>query len=218
MFGLNLPNDKLAQAVQMLKQIKAHYFDNFWADGALITNNPERAGAAELPRFRLGVCETETTFGWTEINRNNRYISPLCTDPASRNLPAAKPEKYQLQSVALLPLYIGSGFITAQKLSPSISSIARQYKDTGKLPSRPSGNITVGYDYGLLLYNLVETNHPLAIDVYRKMLAQLDSAGSWVEYYEDTTPKGCRYRPWESAINLEAALHFASKYQKSHKK
>jgi len=206
------PKDKLARAVQTLEQTKARYHENFWRDGNLIANNPARAVAAILPRFRFGICEATGMFGWTEKNKNDRYISPLAGyGPTLSELPAAESKKYHLQSVCLLPLYIGSPLISRRELADTISTIAEQYQKTGRLPSRPSGDVTVGYDYGFLLQNLIEINHPLAADVYEKMLAQLDSVGAWVEYYENGQPKGCRYRPWESAINLEAALYFATK-------
>ena len=38
--------------------------------------------------------------------------------------------------------------------------LALYERDTGRLPSRPDGNKTVGYDYGLLLYSLTETITP----------------------------------------------------------
>jgi hypothetical protein len=39
--------------------------------------------------------------------------------------------------------------------------------------------------------------------------AMVESAthSAWVEYYEDGKPFNTRCRPWESGINLEAAIH-----------
>lgn len=84
------------------------------------------------------------------------------------------------------------------------------YQKTGRLPSRPDGNVTVGYDYGLLLYNLVELQHPLAGEIYEKMLSVIDECGAWAEYYENGRPSHTRCRPWESGINLLAAICFSS--------
>lgn len=92
-----------------------------------------------------------------------------------------------------------------------VDEIMLQYKATGRLPSRPEGNRAVGYDYGLLLYSLTELASPFAREIYERMLTLVDDTGAWVEYYEDHQPQGTRYRPWESGINLEAALYYAMK-------
>jgi hypothetical protein len=46
------------------------------------------------------------------------------------------------------------------------------------------------------------------------MLSVLDDTGTWTEYYRDGKATGTRYRPWESGIDLEAAILFAETYQK----
>ena len=111
-----------------------------------------------------------------------------------------------------MPLYIGSDFFTKSELKIMVDDIESNYHKTGKFPSRPGGDITVGYDYGLLLYNLTKLNNPAKTEIYKKMMSVLDDTGSWVEYYKDGKPQGTRYRPWESAINLEAAILFAEKF------
>ena len=90
-----------------------------------------------------------------------------------------------------------------------VSPLIIEYNKTGNLPSRPDGNITVGYDYGLLLYNLTKLHDPFGKDIYLKMMSLLDETGSWVEYYKNDKATGTHYRPWESAINLEAAIDYA---------
>jgi len=204
-------DDKLAKAMQILEETRKKYSANFWKDGELFANNPTRTEIADLPKFRHGVCEATNTWdlGWTVKNEKNRYVSPFLehddTVPYEQRW-------YSLKSVSLMPLYIGSNLIPRKEIAKTVSNMAQEYQSSGCLPSRPEGGATVGYDYGLLLYNLTEINHPLAAYVYEKMLAQLDPAGAWVEYYEDGKPKGCRYRPWESGINLEAAINFAEKW------
>ncbi len=47
--------------------------------------------------------------------------------------------------------------------------------------------------------------------ISKKMMFVLNDTGSWVGYYKDGT-YGTRYRTWESAINLEAAVLFAEKF------
>lgn len=111
-----------------------------------------------------------------------------------------------------MPLYIDSDMFSMKEIYVMVNKIMNRYKRTGRLPSRPDGEIAVGYDYGLLLYNLVKLNHPDAFKIYKVMMAALDSTCAWVEYYNNGVPAGNRYRPWESGINLEAAILYAEKY------
>jgi hypothetical protein len=71
---------------------------------------------------------------------------------------------------------------------------------------------TVGYDYGFLLYSMLETKMGDAETIYAKTLSVTDSSGVWSEYYNNHLPQGTRYRPWESAINMEALIKFANQY------
>ena len=43
------------------------------------------------------------------------------------------------------------------------------------------------------------------------MMSVVDATGAWVEYYEDYKPRSTRYRPWESGINLDAALKYVGR-------
>jgi len=208
-------HDKLQEAKSALIDTRERYRHNFFKDGVFITNNPNRKKYIELPRFRHGVCEGCATkpghnplfFGWTEINEHGRYLCASCK--VDKNLGKAEDTIYILQSVSLIPLYIGSDLLTNDELTKLVDVIAEQYKKTGNLPSRPNGNTTVGYDYGLLLYTLTALNHPLANEIYCKTLEVADQTGVWVEYYVDGIPKYTRCRPWESGINLEALIDYA---------
>ena len=111
-----------------------------------------------------------------------------------------------------MPLYVGFGLLRRPEIDTLVTHIAGVYQRTGMLPSRPDGHTTVGYDYGLLLYNLSLLKDTAATAVYEKMLALTDDTGTWSEYYEDGKARGTRYRPWESGINLEAALLYAGSY------
>ena len=212
--------DMLQEAKSALSDARSRYRDNFFKDGVFITNNPDRKKYIELPRFRHGVCEgclTESGhhplfFGWTEINENGRYLCASCK--VNKNLEKAEDIVYVLQSVSLIPLYIGSDLLTNEELTKLVDVIAEQYKKTGSLPSRPNGNTTVGYDYGLLLYTLAALDHPLADEIYRKTLEVADQTAVWVEYYIDGVPKYTRCRPWESGINLEALINYGGKQWK----
>jgi hypothetical protein len=74
------------------------------------------------------------------------------------------------------------------------------------LSSLPGGGKSLGYDYGLILIAAKKYNLP-ADDLLSQMLDIRDSAGAWVEYYVENRPLGTRCRPWESGINIEAALN-----------
>lgn len=204
---------------KILKDTAEHYRQNFFKDGRLIANNPARTMGLVLPQFRYGVCEELGKapgcefFGWTQKTKNDRYLCPLCfANDSLRSLPKFKPHEYFIHSVSLVPLYIGSHMFTEDEMRQMLDDIVNAYNKTGKIPSRPGGDITVGYDYGLLLYNLAVLNNPAKTEIYRKMMSLLDKTRAWVEYYKNDKPEGTRYRPWESAVNLLAAITYAEKY------
>lgn len=201
----------------LLEKVKANYRSNFVKDNRLITNNPKRKEGLVLPRFRHGVCEAcwnppQYAFGWLERNENDRYVCPSCK--IKTPLEKAPDRVYVIQSVSLQPFFVGTSLLEKKEVAEMIEDIVRFYQKTGRLPSRPDGNLTVGYDYGLLLYNLTELDHPLAEEIYEKMISLIDERGAWSEYYENDEPVHTRCRPWESGINLLAALKFAgTKYR-----
>lgn len=206
--------EKLDAARQSLVEVGVAYRGNFLVGGRLTTNNPARAALpGSCPRFRHGVCErcmAEGRFqaiGWTERSQTGRYLCPHCL--AEGDYAPSTLRRYDIQSVSLTPLYFQSRLLEKDDLRPMVRSILDSYRATGRLPSRPDDErgISVGYDYGFLLYALVELNEPGVVEIYEKILALADASGAWVEYYVNHMPSGTRYRPWESAINLEALLH-----------
>jgi len=109
----------------------------------------------------------------------------------------------------MTPIYIGASLFSIEEIYELANDAISQYEQTGRLPSRPDGSINVGYDYGLFLYTLAALKHPLAANIYEHMMLVVDATGAWVEYYENNKPMGTRCRPWESGINLEAAIYYA---------
>ena len=207
---------KIKDSKKIIENAENKFHENFVVNGTIYTNNPDRIIGVDPPKFRHGVCESIEVefcnkFGWTQKNLNNRYLCSYCY--VNNDLEEVKAQRFNIQSVSLVPLYIGSNLFDLEEISILVNKIVSIYEVSGKFPSRPDGNITVGYDYGLLLYNLSCLDHPLAKEIYAKMLSVLDSTGSWVEYYLDKNPMGCRYRPWESSINMEAAIQFAMNYK-----
>lgn len=208
---------RVAAARRVIEEVRRNYRKNFWRNGRLITNNPARAAAAPPPRFRHGVCERCMAEGrfkhltWNERSPTGRYLCPVCM--AKGPYPAAPVKIYALASVSLGPFYFHSNLFRKQELAPMVEKLARDFLKTGSFqgadaPSVP-GKI-VGYDVGMLLYALTELHSPLAAPVYRRVLQMADPTGAWAEYYLNGQPRGTRCRPWESAINIEALLHYAT--------
>lgn len=206
---------RVAAARGVLDEVQRNYRRNFWRDGRLITNNPERAAAAPLPQFRHGVCErcmAEKRFKhltWNERSSTGRYLCPACMSMGTYH--AAPVKIYALASVSLAPFYFHSSLFRKEELAPIVRKLANDFLETGSFqgadaPSVP-GKI-VGYDLGILLYALTELHDPLARPVYSRVLQMVDPTGAWAEYYLDGQPRATRCRPWESAINLEALLHY----------
>ena len=52
------PVERIARGRRAVEETRAHYRENFWREGSILTNNPERMSVAEMPRFRHGVCES----------------------------------------------------------------------------------------------------------------------------------------------------------------
>ncbi|MCK9640475.1 MAG: hypothetical protein M0R39_11265 [Prolixibacteraceae bacterium] len=219
---------KIENERMVLENTRKLFRENFWKNGQLITNNPERVNLTDIPRFRHGVCEQSgpdcLVFGrkgfagidWTERDINNRYQCPACL--ALGPLPKIAPQIYNLISVSLTPLYTHSSQFEPKELKPIVAKVFGQYKKTGDLTciidstSTKNNKLTVGYDYGFLLYSMLETKMEGAETIYKKTLSVADSTGVWSEYYNDHRPQGTRYRPWESAINIEALIKFANQY------
>ncbi|MBR4755519.1 MAG: hypothetical protein IK076_01100, partial [Bacteroidales bacterium] len=106
----------------------------------------------------------------------------------------------------LFPIYIDADLFSEQEKRALLDEVVDLYNRIGRIDER---NIVLGYDYGLFLYALAEYDHPLAGEIYRKMMDLRDSSLSWVEYYVDGIPFNTPCRPWESSINIAAALKYA---------
>jgi len=222
---------KLENERKILLDTRNRFRDNFWINGQLITNNPERVNLTTIPRFHQGPCErggpdclvlnskgVRSGAIWCERDQNNRYQCPACF--ALGPLPKVTPVSYHLISPNLVPLYIHSTLLKSEELKPMVEKVYNQYAKTGILSCNidTAGNNknkgAVGYDYGFLLNAMLETRMGNTEKVYRQTLAVADSAGIWSEYYLNNIPYLTRYRPWESALNIEALLKFANQYHK----
>lgn len=202
--------DKQEEYSKIVEEVKKHYNENFFINGNLITNNPKRKDGLLLPQFRHGVCEGCHAFGWSKKNANDRYLCASCFEV--KDVPKTDDKVYALLSVGLVPVFIGSDILTRDEIESVVLEIMESYGKTGKLPSSRA-NLNVGYDYGLLLNALTYLKHPSAKKIYGKMMSLIDQTGSWVEYYDNEKPCSTRCRPWESAINLSAAINYALNFK-----
>ncbi|HXW16622.1 MAG TPA: hypothetical protein VEN79_19085, partial [Terriglobia bacterium] len=210
------PADRVAAARSVLGDVQRNYRKNFWREGHLITNNPERVAAAPMPQFRHGVCERCMAEGefrhltWNERSPTGRYLCPRHF--AMGPYPAAPVKIYALASVSMVPLYFHSSMFRNEELAPIVRKLATDFLQSGSFQGvdEPSvhGKI-VGYDLGMLVYALTELHDPLAAAVYNRALEMVDPTGAWAEYYLNGSPQGTRCRPWESAINIGALLQYA---------
>ena len=206
----------------LFREVKGQFLANFWQNSHLITNNPKRAVDIELPRFRHGVCErageqclfaSKSGLGgicWTERDANGRYQCPNCL--ALGPLAKAEAKIFDIPSVGLTPFYFHSRLFTPDQLQSLFDYAMSKYNQSADTAST---NRSVGYDFGFLLYAACQADHAHAVDLYKKTLGLADAAGAWSEYYVHSQPQGTRCRPWESAINLEALLLWADKYNKA---
>ena len=186
------------------------YRSNFFVDGRFYLNNPEREEGIEYPETRPGVCLYP---GYLEhYLETYHYKGPLyfCKDCMERDMSEIEipePQRYSIPSAFLFPFYIDASLFTEEEKENLLQEVIDLYLKTGKISSQDR---ILGYDYGMFLYALARTGNPLAGEVYRKMMDMRDETGAWVEYYVDGVPNGCPCRPWESGINIEAALEYAA--------
>lgn len=201
----------------ILDNIAAHYRDNFMKDGRLLVNNPKRAELCTYPEYRYGVCLYPGHGGYRGILKHYKgslYFCKECSGKDSNQIEPEAPEEFFLPSVYLMPIYIGSSLFSHQEKEKMLNELVALYQKSGKITLNQKDKRLLGYDYGLFLYALTEFNHPLATEIYKKMMNLRDKSGTWCEYYQDDAPSGCRYRPWESGINIEAAINYVTKTNK----
>lgn len=187
------------------------YRSNFFADGKFYINNPSREEKIEFPQTRPGVCLYPGYLEHYPVTYHFKGSLYFCEECMKRDMTGIEiPEikRYSIPSAKLFPFYIDAQLFTEEEKAGMLQEVIDLYQSTGKISSQ---NTILGYDYGMFLYALVKSGNPLADEVYEKMMAQRDSTGAWVEYYVEGVPSGCPCRPWESGINIEAAITYATR-------
>jgi hypothetical protein len=206
---------KIADLETIVHDCMTHYRDNFFKNGILNTNNPDRELRIQYPESRFGVCLHPDHGGYaSEVFhfRGPLYFCKGCMAKDNSNIKLPQPEIFNIVSVSLFPFYINAELFTATEKKQLLERVVKYYRETGKISEK---NVIPGSDYGFFLDGLVGVNHELKDEVYKKMMNLRDSAGAWVEYYENGIPLGCRCRPWESGVNVEAAIRYMEKKQKN---
>ena len=201
---------------QTLDQVRGAYHRHFIVEGKYTLNDPERLEGLKLPDYRYGVCMNFGApgceyFGWTQASPNGVYLCPKCYNKGQ--FPEKKTERYNLPSALLMPAYLGSDLLQPDDAKQYLLSLVEQIQKDGFFYSNQAMKMNVGYDYGLLLYNLVTYDLPGKEVVCNKLLQLRDEAGAWSEYYDQNQPGGTRYRAWESAINVDALLRYAQQFE-----
>ncbi len=188
----------------------AAYRDNFFVDGKLYLNNPEREKKAVYPPTRPGVClypgAPLAHYPETYHFKGNLYFCADCMQKDTTGIEPEAPRRFSIPSAFLFPIYIDAQLFSDEEKQALLDEVVQLYGRIGRIDER---NIVLGYDYGLFLYALAEYGHPLAPEIYRKMMDLRDGSLSWVEYYVDGKPFNTPCRPWESSINIAAALKYA---------
>jgi len=130
----------------------------------------------------------------------NRAGFFTCEDCRHRDEDLTTTERFYFPTVALMPLYVKSTLFPVETLEKMTRSYIRDFLANGD-----RGRI-VGYQPGLVLYNLKAMNSPLIPRATAAAMSFFDDAGACSEFYNDGLPINTRCRPWESCINIEALL------------
>lgn len=204
---------KLESYKQKVMYSKQKYKENFVHEGKYFANNPLRENTTGRPRFKYSFCDghernkSELVLAWCEKNNQGYYLCPDCKNEKIEDF-QDKDKRYVLNSVSLIPVYIKSDIFSDEEIESFVKPIVEQFKEKNIIPSNIEGTRSLGYDYGLMLYNMIKLNNPVKDEILSKTLSLLDATGAWVEYYDGDKPFNCRARPWESAINIEAVIEY----------
>lgn len=87
-----------------------------------------------------------------------------------------------------MPAYLRFEGLDQKIIVNYLKRLTEELKERGHIYSNEEAQKNVGYDYGLLLCNLVRYRLPGAQAVYDKLLDLLDEAGAWSEYYVADQP------------------------------
>jgi hypothetical protein len=203
----------IASNKEVIRETEAIYLQNFIHNRQIMANNPSRMTIEEMPPYRHGFCAGSHGVLETRKDEGGNYLCPKCISEGL-SFPMIERKTFFLPSLALTPSYFGSTLIPKEILDFNLSTIKENYQHKGQVSSREDSDTTIGYEYGFFLYALAKERDKMADRILADMLSVVDETGAWVEYYHNGLPMGCNYRPWESAINIEAAIAYATNNEK----
>lgn len=193
---------------ERLDRVAEAFERNFRRGDRYATNSLLRLEGLVEPEFHHGVCNgCGSSFGWLRRRGEGFYCCPACND---QPIPEPCRREYMLTSTLLMAQFVDTAVISRDELRTQTEAFLREYRRSGKLPSRPDGDICCGYDPGLLLYAAAR-NGLAAEDLLDFTLELQDECGAWSEYYDGKKPRNTRCRPWESAINMTGILEYLRK-------
>jgi len=207
-----ISEEKLNGMRSTLEAVQKAYTRHFVIDGKYTLNDPSRTDGMMLPKYRYGVCmnlggEGCDFFGWTQLSQGDVYLCPLCRN--RKDYPQKRNELFYIPSALLMPAYLEADLIDKALITEYAAQLVNALERDGHIYSNEEKKLNVGYDYGLLLYNLVKHDLPGKELVYNKLLSLMDEVGTWSEGYIEDEHIGTRYRPWESAINIDGIILYA---------
>lgn len=193
-----------SQCREDMQEIEKHFKENFIRDGKIACNNPALEDCAPPSPYRKGgVIQCGHGFGPSFRNKDGLYV---CIDCVDKDFPPLERKVYFLNSVALMPRFIKASLIEEDLLAGEVDRLIREYKEKGSMPTAAGVNAIVGYDLGLFINGLPAHYYEEKELLLQKMLSLRDAAGAWVEYYLNDQPENTMCRPWESGINIMAAV------------
>ncbi len=207
-----LSEEERAEIASAAAEAEALYRKNFVIDGVVYSNNPQREKYAPPPRFHYGWCQADELNGtpghltWLERGADGIYRCPHCIGKPAK-LRCAPDKRFLLGSVNLLLPYFGTTLFSKQELAANAAPYIDAFVRTGYVSSELESERSLGYDFGLFLYNMAYLDSPHTQKALSLTLDMTDRCGMWAEYYKNGEPYNCRCRPWESAINMEAILY-----------
>jgi hypothetical protein len=196
----NHPDSKNTAALKKaVREAKEKYLENFVRGGRLAANNPERRGAP-VKKFLHGVCLDCRSFGWMQSKSDGYYYCAKCYDKDHK----FESRRYFLYCVTFMHEFVSATVLPKDLMKSLTEEIAREFNPSGK---------TVGYEYGFALRIFMKYGmEKEARETAQRLIKLTEGYGAWIEYYHngEKIPDCCQYRPWESAINMEALYNYAT--------
>jgi hypothetical protein len=169
-----------------------NYRSNFFVDGKLYLNNPERENRVVYPAHAPPVCASILAI--LRICPLPIIIRAVCTSAPTvcAKTPLESLFPRLSASIFLRPICSPSSLMPNFTLLPRRKNCCKQvvdnYRATGHVSAQ---NRILGYDYGMFLYGLAAFDHPMKKEIFDKMMDLRDATGAWVEYYDNNeAPSG----------------------------